>query len=86
MTGYDLVDQLYANYFYNNWTSADGPFQGARALVITVNHPVPFFDDSYAVDSANVGPYGTSIMREHDALAGEGRRRHAVQRDRGARG
>ena len=64
MTGYDLVDQLYANYFYNNWTSADGPFQGARALVITVNHPVPFFDDSYAVDSANVGPYGSAIMRE----------------------
>jgi len=25
---------------------------------------VPFFDDSYAVDSANVGPYGTAIMTE----------------------
>ena len=37
---------------------------GARALVVTINHPVPFFDDSYAVDSANVGPYGTAIMRE----------------------
>ena len=63
LSGYDRVDQLYANYFYNNWTSADG-LQGARALVITVNHPVPFFDDSYAVDSANVGPYGAAIMRE----------------------
>jgi hypothetical protein len=25
---------------------------------------VPFFDDSYAVDSANVGPYGAAIMTE----------------------
>ena len=62
--GYDLVDQLYANYLYGNWTASDGPFKGARALVITVNHPVPFFDDSYAVDSANVGPYGTAIWEE----------------------
>ena len=64
MTGYAYVDQLYANYFYNNWTSASGPYKGARALVITINHPVPFFDDSYAVDSANVGPYGSAIMTE----------------------
>ena len=39
-SGYDLVDQLYANYFYNNWTSAEGPFKGARAIVMTINHPV----------------------------------------------
>jgi len=64
MSGYDRVDQLYANYLYNNWTSADAAFKGARALVITINHPVPFFDDSYAVDSVNVGPYGTAIMTE----------------------
>lgn len=25
---------------------------------------MPFFDDSYAVDSANVGPYGTAILTE----------------------
>lgn len=56
LSGYDLVDQQYAYWLYTNWTSAAGPFKGARALVITVNHPVPFFDDSYAVDSANVGP------------------------------
>jgi len=29
-----------------------------------MKHPVPFFDDSYAVDSPNVGPYGSAIMRE----------------------
>jgi hypothetical protein len=63
-TGYTAVDENYAYYLYRNWSSASGPFHGARALVATVNHPVPFFDDSYAVDSANVGPYGSAIMRE----------------------
>lgn len=64
LSGYEYVDQQYAYWMYGNWTSAGGPFRGARALVITINHPVPFFDDSYAVDSANVGPYGTAIMTE----------------------
>jgi hypothetical protein len=63
-SGYDYVDQLYAYYLYRNWTSATGPFRGARALVITINQPVPFFDDAYSVDSANVGPYGSAIVRE----------------------
>ena len=30
--------------------------------MITINHPVPFFDDSYAVDSANVGPYNDFVI------------------------
>jgi len=64
LTGYALVDQQYAYWLYTNWTASTGPFHGARALVVTINHPVPLFDDSYAVDSANVGPYGTAIMRE----------------------
>jgi len=64
LSGYDLVDQQYAYKLYTNWTAADGPFHGARALVITINNPVPFFDDSYAVDSANVGPYGSAILTE----------------------
>lgn len=55
LTGYDYVDQLYANYLYYNWTAPDAAFRGARMLIATINHPVPFFDDSYAVDSANVG-------------------------------
>mmetsp|Transcript_59114 Transcript_59114/g.137647 ORF Transcript_59114/g.137647 Transcript_59114/m.137647 type:complete len:319 (-) Transcript_59114:178-1134(-) len=33
-------------------------------LLASINHPVPFFDDSYAVDSANMGPYGSAIVRE----------------------
>jgi hypothetical protein len=61
--GYPGVDDLYAYYLYKNWTMSDsGPFHGARMLVITVNHPVPFFDDSYAINSANMGPYGDAIV------------------------
>lgn len=35
-----------------------------RMIVVTFQHPNPYFDDSYAVNSPNVGPYGDAIMRE----------------------
>jgi hypothetical protein len=35
-----------------------------RMLVVTFQHPCPYFDDSYAVNSVNVGPYGDAIMQE----------------------
>eukprot|EP00466_Bigelowiella_natans_P012231 jgi/Bigna1/128792/aug1.7_g3500 len=62
--GYAKVDQEYGHYLYRNWTGKDSSslFHGARMLVITINHPVPFFDDSYAVNSENVGPYGDAVM------------------------
>ena len=46
--------------FYKSWTSPDLP----RMIVVTFQHPTPYFDDSYAVNSANNGPYGDAIMRE----------------------
>ena len=33
-------------------------------IAVTFQHPTPFFDDSYAVNSANNGPYGDAIMQE----------------------
>jgi len=42
------------------WQSADFP----RVIVVTFQHPTPYFDDSYAVNSVNVGPYGDAIMQE----------------------
>jgi hypothetical protein len=33
-------------------------------LVIQIQHANPFYDDSYAVNSANVGPYGDAIETE----------------------
>ncbi|MFN2460074.1 MAG: alpha/beta hydrolase-fold protein [Candidatus Velthaea sp.] len=39
---------------------------GAAPALIAVNfaHPTPYYDDSYAVNSANNGPYGDAIMTE----------------------
>jgi hypothetical protein len=42
------------------WMKDDFP----RMLIVTFQHPTPYFDDSYAVNSANVGPYGDAIMQE----------------------
>ncbi len=46
--------------FYKAWTSEDFP----RMIAVTFQHPTPFYDDSYAVNSANFGPYGDAIMQE----------------------
>ncbi len=35
-----------------------------RMIIITFQHPTPYYDDSYAVNSANNGPYGDAIMKE----------------------
>ena len=35
-----------------------------RMIAVTFQHPTPYFDDSYAVNSVNVGPYGDAIMNE----------------------
>jgi len=50
-----------ANYrFYQDWTSGNLP----RMLILLVQHANPYYDDSYAVNSANVGPYGDAINQE----------------------
>ncbi len=33
-------------------------------IAVTFQHPTVYFDDSYAVNSANNGPYGDAIMNE----------------------
>lgn len=45
---------------FQAWTTDNFP----RMLVVTFQHPNPYFDDAYAVNSANVGPYGDAIMQE----------------------
>ncbi len=35
-----------------------------RMIAIRILHPSPYYDDSYAVNSANNGPYGDAIMEE----------------------
>jgi hypothetical protein len=45
---------------YQAWISEDFP----RLILVAFQHPTPYYDDSYAVDSANNGPYGQAIMTE----------------------
>ena len=42
------------------WLAADTP----RFIYVTLQHPSPYYDDSYAVNSENNGPYGDAIMQE----------------------
>jgi hypothetical protein len=46
--------------FYKYWISDDCP----RMIAVTFQHPNPYYDDSYAVNSPNVGPYGDAFMEE----------------------
>ena len=46
--------------FYQFWTADDFP----RMIIVNILHPCPYFDDSYAVNSENCGPYGDAIMNE----------------------
>ncbi len=46
--------------FAAHWASDNFP----RMIVVTFQHPTPFFDDSYAVNSANNGPYGDALIKE----------------------
>jgi len=45
---------------YEEWIQDDFP----RVIVVTFQHPTPYFDDSYVVNSVNVGPYGDAVMEE----------------------
>ena len=46
--------------FYQDWTTGRLP----RVIILFVQNANPYYDDSYAVDSANVGPYGSAINQE----------------------
>ena len=58
--GYNIIQQQEAHDFYRKWTGPDFP----RFIAVEIQHANPFYDDSYAVNSANVGPYGDAITYE----------------------
>jgi hypothetical protein len=58
--GYRKFQAQEAYNFYKQWTSKNFP----RFLAIEIQHANPYYDDSYAVNSANLGPYGDAIMKE----------------------
>jgi hypothetical protein len=60
LAGYNRIVQQQGYKNYLDWIK---PNQ-ARFLIVKINHANPFYDDSYAVNSANVGPYGNAIETE----------------------
>jgi len=46
--------------FYRSWIARDFP----RMIGVTFQHPTPYFDDSYAVNSANNGPFADALVEE----------------------
>jgi len=57
---YNRIQQQLAHQLYKDWTGPNFP----RVLVIEIQHPTPYYDDSYAVNSASMGPYGDAIVKE----------------------
>ncbi len=57
---YNIIQQQEAYDFYKRWNEPDFP----RFLIIEIQHPTPYYDDSYAVNSASQGPYGDAITHE----------------------
>ncbi len=58
--GYNKIQKREAYNFYKQWTGKNFP----RFLVVEIQHPTPYYDDSYAVNSASMGPWGDAIMKE----------------------
>jgi hypothetical protein len=60
LAGYNRIEQQEAYQFYKQWIAPGFP----RFLVVEIQHANPYYDDSYAVNSANLGPYGDAIETE----------------------
>ena len=58
--GYNIFVEQEAYDFYKQWTGPNFP----RVIAIEIQHANPFYDDSYAVNSDNIGPYGDAITYE----------------------
>ncbi len=60
LSGYNRIQQEEAYQFSKDWKAPGYP----RYLVVEIQHANPFYDDSYAVNSQNLGPYGDAITYE----------------------
>ena len=60
LAGYNKIQEEEAYKFYQEWIGPKFP----RFLVVQINHANQYYDDSYAVNSANLGPYGDAIETE----------------------
>ena len=58
--GYERMLQECGYQFFKQWTGPGFP----RVIMVTIQHANPCYDDSYAVNSENLGPYGDAITYE----------------------
>jgi hypothetical protein len=75
------VNRETADVFSKAWEDGTTP----ALVAVRFQHPTPYYDDSYAVDSPNNGPYGTAIMTElipyleaHFRLIADGKHRFLI--------
>jgi enterochelin esterase-like enzyme len=59
-TGRDSTVERYRYQLYRDWAGGGLP----KMLIVIPQHPNPYYDDAYAVNSANIGPYGDAITQE----------------------
>ncbi len=60
LAGYNRIQQEEAYKNYLDWIAPNRP----RMLIVKLQHANPYYDDSYAVNSANLGPYGDALETE----------------------
>jgi enterochelin esterase-like enzyme len=60
LPGYNRIQQQEGYKNYQAWIAPGNP----RVLIVKLQHANPYYDDSYAVNSANLGPYGDAIETE----------------------
>ena len=60
LQGYNRLQQQLAHQLYKDWISPGFP----RVIAIEIQHANPYYDDSYAVNSENLGPYADAIQQE----------------------
>lgn len=60
LEAYNHIEAQHAFDLHRAWRGPDMP----RMLLVELRHPTPFFEHSYAVDSANYGPYAEAIRHE----------------------
>jgi Putative esterase len=60
LSGAARTEAEYGYRLYQDWTSGRLP----RMLIVISQHANPYYDDSYGVNSENLGPYGDAIVEE----------------------
>jgi len=60
LKGYEKTYAEYSYKFFQDWTAGRLP----RVIILQIDHANPYYDDSYAINSANLGPYGDALIDE----------------------